>query len=100
MSAARAPAARGLLAALLALLCLTALTVAAAFRDLGPWNDLIALAIAGAKAAIVVVVFMHARRAERLIWIFAGVGLLWLLLLIGGTVADFDSRHALPPWSE
>ena len=43
---------------------------------------------------------MHARRAERLIWIFAGVGLLWLLILLTLTLADFDTRQVLAPWAE
>jgi len=100
VSQAHAPTVRGLFGALLALLVLTGLTVAAALQDLGPWNDLVALLFAGSKALVVVLVFMHARRAEPLIWIFAGIGIAWLLLLIGGTVADFDTRDAPPPWTE
>jgi cytochrome c oxidase subunit IV len=100
MSAPHVPTVRGLAAVFLGLILLTALTVSVSFADLGPWNDFLALAIAGAKALLVVLFFMHARRAEPLVWIFAGVGLLWLLILLTLTLADFDTRQVLAPWVE
>ena len=75
-----------------ALMAGTALTVLIAFQDLGPMNTVVALAIAGIKALLVVLVFMHVRYSSRLTWLFAGAGFLWLLLMIGLTLADFDTR--------
>jgi cytochrome c oxidase subunit 4 len=70
----------------------TALTVFVAFQDLGPMNTVVALTIAGIKALLVVLWFMHVKYSSRLTWIFAVAGFLWLLLMIGLTMADFDTR--------
>lgn len=75
-----------------ALMAGTALTVLIAFQDLGPMNTVVALVIAGIKALLVVLVFMHVRYSSRLTWLFAAAGFLWLLLMIGLTLADFDTR--------
>jgi cytochrome c oxidase subunit 4 len=84
----------------LALMVLTALTVWAAYQDLGAWNAVLALAIASAKALLVAIVFMHLRRAERLVWLFAGAAILWLLILFGLTLADVDTREIFSGWVE
>jgi len=75
-----------------ALMVGTALTVMAARVDLGPLNIVVALAIAGVKAALVVLYFMHMRYSHRLNWIFAGAAMLWLVLLVGVTMADVLAR--------
>ncbi|MBI4565804.1 MAG: cytochrome C oxidase subunit IV family protein [Planctomycetes bacterium] len=79
------------------LLALTGLTVAAARFDLGRFNLAIALAIAGTKALAVIVYFMHARSAGRLIWLFAGAGFFWLAILITLSLYDPLTRGWLPP---
>ena len=75
-----------------ALMVGTALTVMAARVDLGPLNIAVALAIASVKAALVVLYFMHMRYSHRLNWIFAGAAVLWLVLLVGVTMADVLAR--------
>ena len=75
-----------------ALMVGTALTVMAARVDLGPLNIVVALVIAGVKAALVVLYFMHMRYSHRLNWIFAGAAVLWLVLLVGVTMADVLAR--------
>jgi cytochrome c oxidase subunit 4 len=90
-----------------ALILLTGLTVGVAFFDLGGGglhfaNALAAITIAVAKGLLVVLYFMHLRYSTRLIWIFAGAGVFWLLILIVLTLADYLSRGWLPlpkPWS-
>ena len=47
------------------LLILTAVTVKAAFIDLGPWNPVVALFIATVKATLVVLYFMHVKGASE-----------------------------------
>ena len=42
-------------------MALLVLTVGAAYVDLGPLNLLVALAIAAAKAVLIVLIFMHVR---------------------------------------
>jgi cytochrome c oxidase subunit IV len=83
----------------LALLGLTVTTVAAAYTDLGRMNNIVAVGIAGAKAVLVILVFMHVRWSPRLIPLAAFAGFFWLVLLIGGSLGDYWTRGALdwPP---
>jgi cytochrome c oxidase subunit 4 len=89
----------------LALLGLTALTTAVAFIDLGRGlNDGVALAIALAKALLVILYFMHVRYSDRFTWVLAGIAFFWLMILMGGTLDDFLTRSLVPisvwppPW--
>jgi cytochrome c oxidase subunit 4 len=75
-----------------ALLVLTATTVYAAFFDLGPLNNVVAMTIAVAKALLVVLYFMHLRYSSRITWLFAGAGIAWLVILLALTVSDYISR--------
>ncbi len=81
----------------LALLVLLATTIGAAFMDLGWFNPVLALLIAGVKAALVILFFMHVRFGSRLTKFFVVLGLLWLLILIGLTLSDYLTRIWLPP---
>jgi cytochrome c oxidase subunit 4 len=76
-----------------ALLMLTLVTVSVAFVDLGPVNTIIALTIAVGKALLVILFFMHLRYSGALTWIFAGVGVLWLVHLLLFTSLDYITRH-------
>lgn len=82
-----------------ALLAGTALTTWVATHDLGPWNDLVALSIAGTKATLVILYFMHVRYASRLIWIFSLAGFLWLMLFFVLILADYQTRVPVPGWA-
>lgn len=89
-----------------ALLALTGLTVAVAFVDLGGFlnfmNLVTALGIAALKSILVVLFFMHLKYSNRLTWLVAGSVLLWLIIALVLTMADYLSRHWLPagpPWS-
>ena len=70
----------------------TALTVWVSYLDLGPLNTVVAITIAVIKALLVVLYFMHVKYSSRLTWVFAAAGFLWLVLMIGLTMADFDTR--------
>jgi cytochrome c oxidase subunit 4 len=76
----------------LALLVLLALTAGSAFVPMGTLNLAANLAIALAKALIVVFSFMHVRRGTPMIRVFALAGLLWLALLAGLSATDFAVR--------
>jgi cytochrome c oxidase subunit 4 len=76
----------------LALMVGTALTVVVAMFDLGPLNNVVMLAIACAKALLVVLFFMHVRWSTRLTWVVAASGFFWLLILFGLTMGDYASR--------
>ena len=76
----------------LALIVGTALTVAAAYVDLGYFNNVVMLAIACTKAMLVVLYFMHVRWSSRLTWVVAGSGFFWLLIMFSLTMSDYVSR--------
>jgi cytochrome c oxidase subunit 4 len=75
-----------------ALMVGTILTVVVAKFDLGPLNNIVMLAVAGAKALLVVLYFMHVRWGTRLTWVVAASGFFWLLIMFGLTMADYVSR--------
>jgi cytochrome c oxidase subunit 4 len=75
-----------------ALLVGTAITVGAAFVDLGALNNVVMLAIAITKATLVVLYFMHVRWSTRLTWVVVASGFFWLLILFGLTMQDYLTR--------
>src|SRR3954464_8105879 len=75
-----------------ALMVLLALTIGASFVNLGAFNELLALAIAAAKAVLVILFFMHVRSSSRVTWLFAAAGFVWLIILVGWTFSDYVSR--------
>lgn len=70
----------------------TVLTVVAAKIDLGVFNNVVMLAIACAKASLVVLFFMHVRWSTRLTWVVAAAGIFWLLIMFSLTMTDYMSR--------
>ncbi len=72
----------------LALLVLTAVTWGVSYVNLGMGNVAVALLIASVKAALVALFFMHLRYENKLVWTFALVPLLFLALIIFGTLSD------------
>jgi cytochrome c oxidase subunit 4 len=77
---------------LLALLLGTYLTVTAALHDFGPWNIVIALAIATTKATLVVLYFMHARYSSKRTQLVIVCAVFWLAILLALTLADYQTR--------
>jgi cytochrome c oxidase subunit 4 len=80
----------------LALIVGTLLTLGAAEVDLGALNNVVMLAIACAKASLVVLFFMHVRWSSRLTWVVAASGFFWLLILFGLTMQDYLTRGWVP----
>jgi cytochrome c oxidase subunit 4 len=74
------------------LLLFTALTVYAAFKDLGWANPVVALFIACFKAVIVILFFMHVKYQSRLIKMTIASGFFIFLALIVMTLSDYISR--------
>ena len=70
----------------------TAITVLVAFVDLGWINTPLALSIAIFKGTIVVLFFMHVRYNTPLMWVFAGAGFFWLLIMFSLTMQDYVTR--------
>ncbi len=78
---------------LLALLLGTYLTVTAALHDFGPWNIVIALAIATTKGTLVVLYFMHARYSSKRTQLTIVCAVFWLAILLALTLADYQTRQ-------
>jgi cytochrome c oxidase subunit 4 len=71
-----------------ALLLLTAVTVLVSYVDLGAGNVVAALLIASAKASLVALFFMHLKGESRLVWGFALFPIVFLALILLGTLTD------------
>jgi len=77
----------------IALLCLTVITAAVSFVDLGPLNTVVALVIATIKALLVVLFFMHVKyTSEKLTKIVIISAIFWLFLLLALSMADYATR--------
>ncbi|HSZ00798.1 MAG TPA: cytochrome C oxidase subunit IV family protein [Terriglobales bacterium] len=77
----------------IALLCLTVITAAVSFVDLGPFNAVVALVIATVKALLVVLFFMHVKyTSEKLTKIVIVSAIFWLFLLLALSMADYATR--------
>ncbi|HVF91432.1 MAG TPA: cytochrome C oxidase subunit IV family protein [Blastocatellia bacterium] len=74
------------------LLVLTGVTIAVAFINLGPFNNIVAMTIAVIKATLVVLYFMHVRYSSRLTWIIVGAAFFWLALMVALTLSDYLTR--------
>jgi cytochrome c oxidase subunit 4 len=77
------------------LLLLTLVTVDIAFFNFGILNIYFALALATAKATLVILYFMHVRYSSPLTWLYAAVGFVFLLVLLAFTFSDFVARDWL-----
>ncbi len=75
-----------------ALLVLTFATYEAAFLNLGVWQTVVALGIAAVKAILIVLYFMHARYSTGITRVVIAGGLLWLGILMVGTLDDVITR--------
>jgi cytochrome c oxidase subunit 4 len=75
-----------------ALMVLTAVTVFAAYVNLGNFNAPVALAIATFKATLVVLFFMHVKYSSRLTKLVVATSLFFLCILLGQTMMDYATR--------
>jgi cytochrome c oxidase subunit 4 len=77
----------------MSLLMLTAITVFAAFVNLGPLNPVVALLIATIKATLVVLFFMHVKGAsEKMTGAVIVSGFFFLAILLSLSLADYLTR--------
>jgi cytochrome c oxidase subunit 4 len=80
----------------LALMVLTAVTVAAAFVNLGSLNFPVAMLVAGFKATLVVWFFMHVKYQSSLTKLTVATGLYFLAILLGLFLVDYGSKTGPP----
>jgi cytochrome c oxidase subunit 4 len=82
------------IAVFMALAVLTVVTVWVTGHDFGPFNLVVALAVAVTKATLVVLYFMHARYSPKLTGIVIASSLVFLAILVFLILTDYLSR----PW--
>jgi cytochrome c oxidase subunit 4 len=75
-----------------ALLCLTGLTIEAARLQLGEWSMVANIAIASAKASLVLWFFMHLKYERRLFKLLLFIPLMTISIIIGLTFFDIWYR--------
>lgn len=84
----------------LGLLVLLAFTVGSAFVNLGIANTAINLLVAVIMMLLLMTLFMHESKARRLTQLVSAAGVLWVVLMIGLSLADYLTRVHIPaPWS-
>ena len=79
-----------------ALMVLTAVTVGAAYVDLGMFNFAVAMLIASFKASLVIWYFMHVKYQSRLTKLTVATGLFFLAILLGMMLIDYTSKDFTP----
>lgn len=94
-SGPRPPSLASNLWALAALLVLLALTAGSAFIPMGAFNTFANLAIAVAKALIVMIIYMRLATDSPLLRMVAMAGFAWLALLVALALADLLTRVPL-----
>ena len=75
-----------------ALAMLMTLTIVASHFNLGSMNAFVAIAIAVAKAALIVLFFMNTYYNTRLTWVFVIFSFFWLMILFGMFLPDYLAR--------
>ena len=82
-----------------ALMGLSAITVGAAFVNLGLLNPIVALTIAVIKATLVILFFMHVKYSSRLTKITVVLSFFFVAILFAETFMDYATRGMpmLPP---
>ncbi len=77
------------------LICLTVLTAAVSYLELGPFNIVLALVIATCKMLLVALFFMGVKYiSEKMTIVVIVAGLFWLFIMLALTMTDYISR----PW--
>ena len=74
------------------LLILTGVTTSVAYVDLGAFSVVVALTIAVVKMLLVALFFMHIRHSTHLTRLVVAGGMIWLMILLLLTFADFMTR--------
>ncbi len=78
-----------------ALLILLVATLGCAYLPLGIFHFPVAMAIATAKAYLIVMYFMHVRYSHRLTAIVAVSAFFWLAIMLALTLNDYLARGSL-----
>jgi cytochrome c oxidase subunit 4 len=80
----------------LILLVMTAVNIVLAFVDLRGFNTVVGLLIASVEVLIMAVYFMHLRWSAPMTRLVGVAALVWLSILMAGTLDDLLTRGWLP----
>ena len=80
-----------------ALMGLTFLTVYVAYADLGSMTPVVAVGIAGVKATLVILYFMHVKHETKLIGLYALSGFVFVAIMIAVTMGEVAGRTDTGP---
>lgn len=75
-----------------ALLGFLALTIGAAYINLGPLNTIVAMSISLSKASLIVLFFMHLHYSKPIMWVFVAAGFFWLGIMLVLALSDYLTR--------
>jgi cytochrome c oxidase subunit 4 len=81
-----------------ALMVLLVITVAVSFLNLGLLGKVVAITIAAIKAGLIVTYFMHLRYSQSLVWVFAGLGFIWFIIMFSIMISDYLARGGIIPF--
>ena len=82
---------------LIALIVLTAITVAVSRVDFGVWNLVVAMLVASIKAGLVTLFFMHLKYENKVTWLYVLFPIILLFFMIGGVYSDNPMRVKVEP---
>ncbi|HVO59880.1 MAG TPA: cytochrome C oxidase subunit IV family protein [Terriglobales bacterium] len=92
---AHIPTKKFLVTVWVSLICLTVLTAAVSYLELGPFNIVLALVIATCKMLLVALFFMGVKYiSDKMTIVVIVAGLFWLFILLALSMTDYVSR----PW--
>jgi cytochrome c oxidase subunit IV len=83
------------IAIFVALLVLLIATVGAAYLPLGVMHVPVAMTIAVAKAALIMLFFMHLLHSHKLMMIISVASFFWLAIMVALTLNDYLTRGTL-----
>ena len=76
----------------LALMLLLGVTWGIGYINLGHFNLVVALAISIAKTILIALFFMHIKGSSRMLHLAACAGVVWWMIMLVLTIADYHSR--------
>lgn len=79
----------------LAVIALLGLSLGTSYIPLGRFNSIICVTIGFIQALLVWTFFMRLRWSGLLVRLIAAIGVLWILLLLGLSLADYLTRHPI-----
>ena len=80
-----------------ALIILTVITVLVAQVDLGYMTLVVAMLIASVKAGLVALYFMHLKFEDKITWLYAGIPIFLLAVMLIGIFIDHPFRIDVTP---